>query len=310
MASGWHAIAETYFVPAQLACAMLGMGATLRVRDFIDVVRDPIGLGIGLGLQLIFVPLMALGFSVIFDLSAGWSVGLLLVSVVPGGALSNLLTFLGRGNTPLSISLTLAATVSCIFTVPVILGLLAGSSLPADFVFPTAQIVRDIFLFLVLPLGVGMWLFYLNDQRALKISRWAIKGALALIVLITLSSLQSGRIKVAEYGWLPPLIIVLFATSLAIVIPHLCRLMGRYDDDTVAIGVEVTVRNVGVGLLMIQFFFPNEPAQGHVLYSCLFYAGISMIFAVPQALLHRVGRSPVLFRARKPKPESKRADVV
>ena len=31
-----HLFAETYFVPVQLALAMLGMGATLSVQDFLQ----------------------------------------------------------------------------------------------------------------------------------------------------------------------------------------------------------------------------------------------------------------------------------
>ena len=99
-----HAFVEAYFVPIQLALAMLGMGATLTVQDFIDVVRDPRGLALGWALQLVFVPLAAFAFVELLELEPGWAVGLCLVAVVPGGTFSNLLTFLGRGNLALSIS--------------------------------------------------------------------------------------------------------------------------------------------------------------------------------------------------------------
>lgn len=287
-------VAEQVLIPAQLACALFGMGATLALRDFVDVLRDPRGIAIGLGLQMVFVPLLALLFTWGFQMSPGWAVGLLLVSVVPGGAMSNLFTFLGRGNTPLSISLTVAATILCIVAVPGLLSILAPSYLPDEFSFPVGRIVRDIFLYLLVPLAAGMVVYRALPNQATRISQWAIRATLVLLATIVISSLGSGRIKVAEYGWAPPLQIVLFGICLAILVPWACRLLGRYDDDTVAIGIEVTIRNVGVGLLLFPFFFPGEEAQGHLLYTCLFYSGISAFLAVPLLLLHRHRRSPVL----------------
>lgn len=38
---------------------MLGMGATLAGRDFRDVVREPLAVSLGTGIQLIAVPLTA-----------------------------------------------------------------------------------------------------------------------------------------------------------------------------------------------------------------------------------------------------------
>ena len=301
--SSWHPTIEGYGVPAQLALAMLGMGATLSVSDFLGVLRYPKGLFIGLLLQLGYVPAVALAFTYIFGLSDGWAVGLFLVAVVPGGAFSNLLTYLGRGNTPLSIAVTVAATAGCVVTVPLMLGLLASSYLPDDFEFPTQRIVLEIGAYLIIPLIVGM-VIYRRSRHAESISKWGVRASMALIGLITMSALGSGRIKVPEYGWQPPAIILLFGVTLAITVPHLCRLLGRHDDDTVALGIEVTVRNIGVGLLLIHFFFPDSDAQGHVLYTCLFYAGASGFFAVPLVLLHRFGKSVVIGRRpyRRPAP--------
>jgi BASS family bile acid:Na+ symporter len=296
--------AETYLVPAQLALAMLGMGATMNVSDFGAVLRDPIGLALGLFLQLVVVPLIALAFTLGFDMSAGWSVGLILVSVVPGGAFSNLLTVLGRGNTPLSISLTVAATAGCVLTVPFVHSLMASSLLPADFSFPTQRIVFEIGLYLMVPLIAGMAFNRFWPTPSQVVSRWAIRGSMALILAVTITSLGSGRIKVLEYGLTPPLLIMLFGYSLSLIIPLICRLAGRYDDDTVALGIEVTVRNIGVALLLVHFFFPGSELQSHVLYTCLFYAGFSGFLAVPLLLLHRFDKSviPLLPAKRRPEP--------
>ncbi len=299
----WNVL-EPVLVPAQLVFAMLGMGATMTLADFKGIVKDPRGLGIGLLLQVVFVPLIALSFIHGLGLEKGWAVGLLLVSVVPGGAFSNLLTFLGKGNVALSISITTLTTLGCILTVPLALRVAAGTFLPPDFAFPVHRIVVEIFGYLLFPLALGMTFRRVVPGRASRFSTWCIRLSLALIVAIALGSVGSGRIRVIAYGWQPPLVIFLFGVALATLIPQLSRLFGRYDEDTIAIGLEVTVRNVGLGLLLVHFFFPGEDAQGHVLYSGLFYAGISPLFALPLLFLHRLGRGAVPFRRPHPRPSA------
>lgn len=294
--------AEQVLVPVQLLLAMLGMGATLRPQDFGVILKDPRGLALGLALQWLFVPLVAVGVITAFDLGPGWALGLLLVAVVPGGATSNLLTFLGRGSVPLSIAVTTVTTLACMATVPALLGLLASDYLPADFAFPYARIVRDILLYLLAPLGVGMVLKRLAPGSSGALSTWAVRGSLFLILVITVSALGSGRIDIVAYGWRPPLIIVGFAATLAFTTPQLCRLVGRFDDDTVALQIEVVVRNIGIGLLLVNVFFPGEPRQAEVLYTCLFYAGLSTPFALPTLVRHRLGKSAVPLRERRGRP--------
>jgi BASS family bile acid:Na+ symporter len=290
-----HAFVETYLIPAQLALAMLGMGATLSVREFVDVFRSPRGLAVGIALQWVFVPALAFGFIEVFDLAPGWAVGLCLIAVVPGGAFSNLMTFLGRGNVPLSISVTVTTTVACVVTVPLLLRILASSYLPEGFTLPLGRIVLEIGVYLLIPLTIGMAIHRADELRSRWVSRWSIRATIVLLVLITISSLQSGRIDIGEYGLRPPVLILVFGILLAAVTPVLVRGLRFYDDDTVALTCEVAVRNMGIGLLLVRFFFPGEPAQGHVLYTCLFYAGLGGFASVPIAVSHRLGRPVALF---------------
>jgi len=299
--SGFHHVVEVYCIPLQLACAMLGMGATLSVRDFLDVIRDVRGLALGLALQLLFVPALAYAFIGIFDLSPGWAIGLCLIAVVPGGAFSNLLTFLGKGNVPLSISVTVTSTVASVLTVPLLLRILAAQHLPAEFAFPTHRIVVEIGGYLLVPLTIGMIAYRFLEQRAQTVSRWGIRASLALLVVITFSSLQSGRIDIGAYGVRPPLLIIAFGVVLAVLTPQITRALGRYDDDTIALACEVAVRNMGIGLLLVRFFFPGEAAQGQVLYSCLFYAGLGVFLAAPIVIRNRLGKAVVPLRGPRPR---------
>lgn len=294
-----QALVEAYLLPAQLVLALMGMGATLGVRDFALVGRNPGGLLAGALMQLLVVPALAVAFIHGFGLGPGWAVGFVLIAVVPSGALGNLMTFFGRGNVALSISLTSATTLGSVLTIPLLLRLLAARYLPPDFEFPTGKIVGDVCLFLLLPLAAGMVLYRLSPALARRISKVCIGAALLSLLLVTVSSLGSGRIKIPEYGWVPPALIVLFAVSLVVSTPLVCRLLRRPDTEAVAVSIGTMVRNMGVALIFVPRFFPGEPAQAHVLYTCLFFGGLTGPFALLAMFRHRSGKSvlPLLPRS-------------
>lgn len=297
-----QAFVETYVIPLQLILAMLGMGATVTVRDFVQVAREAKGVVLGVLLQVVLVPLAAMAFIALFDLSKGWAVGLMLVAVVPGGAFSNLLTFLARGNVALSLAVTTTTTSLCLVTIPLLLGLLVGQYVPPEFAMPIGSIIKEIGLYLLGPLAVGMVILRSAPARARPLSKWAIRTSALLILVVVVSSLGTGRMEVAAYGWRPPMLLILFGALLMAGVPWLCRLLRRYDDDTTALSIEVAVRNVGVALLLVRFFFPGEPEQGEVLYACLFYGGMQMFLAIPLVLRNRVGVAPALLVAPRPRP--------
>jgi len=295
---------ESVLIPIQLLLAMLGMGATLSLREFLNVVRHPAGVAVGVGQQWVLVPLLALALGRVFELSPGWAVGLLLVAATPGGAFSNLMTFLARGHTPLSISVTLASTLACTFSAPLILRLTASGMLPADFSLPAGSIILEVCSYLVLPLTAGMAVFRYLPGRAALISKIAIWSSLALVLTIALGALGSGRIQVGAHGWVPPAIIAAFALLIHLVSSEVTHLFRRPDDETMALAIEVSVRNGGVGLLLLQFFFVDQPAaQGQALYTILFYTGIQIFVPIPAILRHRAGRSPLWLRAPRRRPD-------
>ncbi len=296
---GLQAFAETYLVPLQLVFAMLGMGATLSLKDFGAIAKRPKALMLGLALQWIYVPVVAYAMGLGFKLDAGWAVGLILVAAVPGGATSNLLTFLGKGNVALSIAVTTASTLLCVATVPMVLSIFASEHLPATFEFPTLRIFRDIGLFLLAPLAIGMGIFRWNEEHAARVSKWSIRLSVASIVVIATAALGSGRIEPLSYGLFSPGLIVVFGLVLTLSVPQIVRALGFDDLDTLALSIEVIVRNIAIGLLLVQFFFPGEDAQGHVLFTCLFYSGLSLPCVLPMLYRGRKGSSPALFRAPK-----------
>ena len=97
---------STYFLPGVLALIMFGMGTSLTTKDFRNIFLSPKAVIIGLICQMILLPAVAIGLASISGLPAEFQVGLVLIAACPGGAVSNLLSYMLKGNLALSVSLT------------------------------------------------------------------------------------------------------------------------------------------------------------------------------------------------------------
>lgn len=98
------------WIPYLLGIVMLGMGLTLTFKDFSEVTRNPKGVIIGVIAQFIVMPTIAFLLAKIFQLPPDLAIGVILVGACPGGTSSNVITFLARGNTALSVACTLQLT--------------------------------------------------------------------------------------------------------------------------------------------------------------------------------------------------------
>jgi BASS family bile acid:Na+ symporter len=272
---------EYWFAAVQLILAMLGMGATLTGKDFRDVVSEPLAVSAGTAIQLVAVPLTAFLFLKFLGVHDGVAVGIALIAAIPGGTVSNIFTFIARGNTALSISITAITTLACLVTTPLILSLLISDYLPQDFTMPKGQIISEIALTLLLPLFIGMLFLYMYPRSAPTLSKWSIRGSLLVILFIVLGSALAGRLDVEAFGYKNILLVALFAVALSVMAFLVPRVMRLSRPDSTAIEFEVIVRNVNLGVLLKASIFPAASAAtaalgDMVLFSLLLYGGLQL----------------------------------
>jgi BASS family bile acid:Na+ symporter len=283
---------EYWFAAVQLGMAMLGMGATLRVRDFSAIAKNPRGILVGVALQIIGVPALAAVFLSVFELDTGVAIGLALCAAIPGGTMSNVFTFLGRGHVALSIALTGITTLACLITTPLILTLLVAQHMPGDFVMPAGQIATEIALILLLPLVLGMVFLALFPAQAPAFSKGCIRTSIFVILLIIIGATGSGRIDYVQYGISNLLILLAFIAILATLSWLLPQLLGVNRADTTAINIEATVRNSNLGLLIKASLFPAvvgtpDPVGDAILFTVLIYGGAALLVGIAQIYIHK-----------------------
>ena len=271
----------------QLIAFMLAMGAKLVPGQFLHVLRKPRSFLVALAGHLLFIPLVAVAINHLAGLDTGLAVGLILVAAMPGGTLAKMFTYFGHGNVPLSIALSGVSTLLALFTVPFMLRVLTRG-MPESIELPVPKIIAEVALYLLLPLALSMILCRRYPSLKKPISNWGLRGGLAVVVVMIIGSLGSGRIKPGTYGWSAPLAIIFFCVlgqqinQLPFYLFHWPR------TDRIAAGMEVTMRNMNLALLIKARLFPEADELGNgVLFVILFYAAAAMGAGFPLALNHR-----------------------
>lgn len=271
---------------AQLAMAMFAMGATLRIRDFRAVVVLPRSFLTGLGVQMMLVPLVAFILLQVLDLDPGVAIGLAIIAAVPGGTVSNVFTYAGKGDVALSIALTAVTSLVCVVTLPFVLELLVGSSVPPTFSIPRGRIAVEIVVTLLVPLAIGMGVLRRRPERAERLSRLALAATAVLIGVIVVGSATAGRLDVEAMGWANLAVVAVFVLLLAGIGIATTAATRRPWPDVTAITVEATVRNTNLGLLVRTSVFGTAVAAGDAvadlaLFTLLAYAAISFVVVAP-----------------------------
>ena len=110
----------TTIAPFALALIMLGLGASLTVKDFTRVFQHPKEFFVGLICQLVVLPIVGYLLIIILKTPIELALGVMLIAAAPGGVTSNVLTKFADGDVALSISLTAFTSLISIVSVPYI----------------------------------------------------------------------------------------------------------------------------------------------------------------------------------------------
>ncbi len=269
-------------LPAVLALIMLGMGLSLTAADFSRVVRHSLPLSIGLGSIVIVLPLLGFAVASAFGLTGALAIGIVLVAACPGGTFSNLLTYYGRGDLALSVSLTAIGSLICVGTIPLFVGL----ALPwfmgqtAEVALPFLDTVRKIFVLTVVPLAVGMTV---NAQWPQFARRWENRTkniAAVVIVAIFIYLLVTQRDTLAaslERAFLPVLSLNLASATMGIAVS---RLVNVRKAQRTAIVIEHVIKQEGTGIFVAVTLLGNaEMALPLILNSWVgLFVGIVLLF--------------------------------
>ncbi len=251
------------YITILLGIVMFGMGMTLKVADFKLILKYPKGVIIGIVSQFVVMPLLAFALAKIFNLPPEIAVGVILVGCCPGGTSSNVMTFLAKGNTALSVTITSFTTLLAPFMTPALIYLLASEWLPVSFMAMFISVIKVVLIPIILGI-IAQFLFKPLVSKGVDILPTV---SVVAIVLIVAAVVSGSRDKILETG-LTIFAIVILHNGLGYLFGFLvAKLFKLSYDNQKAVSIEVGMQNSGLGAQLAMAHFDPVAAVPSAIFS-------------------------------------------
>ncbi|KAB2494421.1 bile acid:sodium symporter family protein [Priestia endophytica] len=251
------------YISILLGIIMFGMGLTLSLNDFKAVFKQPKSVLIGVVGQYTIMPGLAYGLAVLFQLPPEVAIGVILVGCCPGGTASNVMTYLAKGNTALSVAVTSIATLIAPFMTPVLIMLFASQWLEVSASSLLVSILKIVLLPIILGIIVKL-LFKNGVEKSIKvlplISVIGIVAVAAGVVAVNAESIADAAIKMIFIVMLHNLFGLFFGWLLA-------RLFRLDEGSQKALSIEVGMQNSGLGAALALAHFSPIAAVPSAIFS-------------------------------------------
>ena len=239
---------------------MLGMALDLKLADFKRVVVSPKAPVIGLAAQFVLLPAFTFLLTLILDVTPSMALGMILVAACPGGNLSNVITYLARGNAAVSVSMTAVSSAAAIVMTPFNLALWGGlNPLTAPILrkvsLSPVDVFITIFFILGIPLILGITLSRLFPRLADKVRRPFKAFSLVVFIGIVAGALAANWTYFIQVIGLVAFVVFIhnfLALNLGYWSGHL---FGLPERDKRAVSIEVGIQNSALGLVLVFNFF-------------------------------------------------------
>jgi BASS family bile acid:Na+ symporter len=257
-------------IPLLVFFLMFIIGASLQAADFKRLKEYPKMILVATLGQVILLPLAAWLLIKFAQPSPEISGGLLLVACCPGGAVSNIYSFLAKANVALSVTLT---TINSLFAV-VMLPLLVAFIFPVLFNLQTETdgLIKkqslQLILLLLCPVVLGMALRYWQPTIITKAMPSLERlGAIGLLTLLASIFIQFQQQIINQLSAL--ILLAIMFTLISIAIAYVMnKILAVNDSNGAAILIEFPVRNLALAALISVSIFNNSE---YLLFAAVFF---------------------------------------
>lgn len=266
--------ATAYFLPTPflsikphiallLGIIMFGMGMTLKADDFKLAFMKPVPIIIGVVLQFLVMPTLGFIIAVLLKLSPEIAAGIVLVGACPGGTASNVMVYLSRGNTALSIAMTTISTLLAPILTPYLILFYAQKWLPID----STKLFISILQMVLFPVILGLVIKKFLPKIANKGEKWtptisvlAIMAIIACVVALNVKNIITTGIVI--------FIAVVLHNSTGLFLGYvIARLAKQEARNCRAISIEVGMQNSGLGAALAHAHFSPLTALPSAIFS-------------------------------------------
>jgi len=289
-------------ISSVLALIMFGIGLSLTVQNFKNIFIYPKSIITGLTAQMLVLPIIAFIFCLFFDIPPELKVGLIILSVCPGGTTSNFITYLLNGNTALSVSMTTVNSILTLLTVPFFVNIALVYFLGAEtkFHLPFIETILQIFFITIIPAIIGIIInerlpklsLKLNSKifiplgflkqmkfNFIKLLTIILLGIVFAIKLFASEGLGGAGLTKDDFILLLPIGILFNITGLFL--GYIISLLLKLKDKTpMTIGIEVGLQNTTLAFLIAGTLLKNTEMQKPALVYAFFSFWTAILFGL------------------------------
>lgn len=253
-------ILTSVILPLSLFLIMLGMGMSLKPVDFKRIIEQPKAILIGFTGQLILLPIVAATLAIVLKLPAEISVGLMIIALAPGGATSNMFSYLSKGDVALSISLTALISIVTPFTIPLVTALSMNYFMAGDTTFemPIIKTIVQLLVITIVPVVFGMIFRATWSSTAKKVEaqlKWFSIIFMFVIIALIIIKNSANMLDFFIQAGIATLIlnvIVLYAGY------QIAKLFNLPRAQTITISFEIGIQNGSLALVVAGTLIGNE----------------------------------------------------
>ena len=246
---------KTSWINWLLGIVMFGMGLTLKVSDFKVVFSRPKDIIIGFIAQFTLMPLIAFALTKAFSLPTEIAVGVILVGTCPGGTSSNVMTYLSKGDVPLSVGMTAVSTLFAPLMTPLLTLLYAGQRVDVNAVAMFLSIVKVV----LVPITLGLVCNYFFEKVTREIVRILPLISTIAIIMIIASVVSANSARLKTVGLIVVLVVILhnllgYAAGYGV-----GKLLRLNTTKCRALSIEVGMQNSGLATSLAATHFAQYP---------------------------------------------------
>lgn len=244
---------QTDWINYLLMIIMFGMGLTMKLSDFAVVFMRPRDIIIGCLAQFIIMPVLAFALGRAFGLSNELLAGVILVGTCPGGTSSNVITYLSKGDTALSIGMTSINTLLAPFLTPLLTYLYLRTSVEVD----VRSMFMSIIQVVIIPIGLGLIVNRLFEKYVQKVQYYMPAVSVTAICLIVAAVVSHNSEKILSTG-LIIFVIVILHNLLGYLCGYLVGVLFKMNmARKKAVSIEIGMQNSGLATSLAASAFPN-----------------------------------------------------
>lgn len=234
------------YIPYLLGIIMLGMGLTMSLHDFKLVLTRPKDVLFGILLRYLIMPTVAFGVAKLLNLPPALAAGLILVGACPSGTASNVMTFIAKGDTALSVTVSSFNTILAPVLTPFIFLYLAGTMIPIQ----AGALLVDILKIVLLPVFAGIMLRMLASSFVDAFSKAIPAVSVIAIIMIIAAVVALNAAKLVTVAGIAFLAVILHNAIGLFLGYGASRGVGMSEGKARAISFEIGMENSGLAVAL------------------------------------------------------------